>query len=130
MTKGVRVATRWTAILLSGGVAIVAMMAVSASPSGAADEKPLTVDQYQHPRTPKDLIFNKIYLIGAKDGLIAYDMSTQHKMFCLPGVIPHLSFGRANDIVMRWTRRAQAAPDLPVARALYYGLVAAYPCRH
>jgi Rap1a immunity proteins len=113
---------------IAATVSAMMLVLVSMSPSLAANARPLTVRQYQRPSSAKDLTFNKTYLIGAKDALIAYNMSTQHKMFCIPGVIPNISFDRANDIVMRWTRRADAAPDLPVARALFYGLVAAYPC--
>jgi hypothetical protein len=98
------------------------------APSLAATHQPLTVAQYQHPKTPKDLQFNKAYMIGIKDGLIAYNMSADDKMFCLSGVIPHLSFDQANDIIMRWARTASDAADLPLGRALLFGLKSTYPC--
>jgi Rap1a immunity proteins len=112
-----RVATLAAAVVLLG-----------LSPCLAANPRPLTVAQYQHPKSPQDLRFNKTYLIGIKDGLIAYNMSADDKMFCLPGVIPTLSFEEANDIIMRWARTASDAADLPLGRALLFGLRKTHPC--
>jgi hypothetical protein len=89
----------------------------------------VTVAQYRHPDSAKDLNFNKTYLIGVADGLIAYNMSAVAKLFCLPGLLPKITFEEANDIVMHWVRKASGAADLPLGRALLFGLKEAYPCR-
>jgi Rap1a immunity proteins len=89
----------------------------------------LTVSKYQHPRSPQDLTYNKAYLMGIADGLIAYNVTVDNKRFCIPGLMPHLTFDQANDIMLRWARTASGGADLPVARALYFGLTKAYPCR-
>ena len=52
----------------------------------------ITVDQYRHPDTEKDLSFNKAYLTGIKDGLTAYNMSVEDKLFCLTGDLPFVTF--------------------------------------
>ena len=94
----------------------------------SASAQTVTLGQYQHPRTENDLSFNKTYMIGAKDGLIAYNMSAQEKSFCLPGVIPVLTFEQANDLVMRWSRKTSGSADLPLGRALFFALKEAFPC--
>jgi hypothetical protein len=93
-----------------------------------ANAQTVTLAQYQHPKTEKDLSFNRTYLIGAADGLIAYNLTTAHKLFCLPGGVLHLSFESANDIVIRWARKLGGGGDLPVGRALLYGLKNTFPC--
>jgi hypothetical protein len=94
-----------------------------------ASAQTITLDQYQHPKTAKDLSFNKAYLVGAADGLIAYNLTAEKKLFCPPGeVVPHLDFERANDIVIRWGRKMGGGADLPVGRVLLYGLTKAFPC--
>jgi hypothetical protein len=94
----------------------------------AANAQGLTVGQYQHPRAAKDLTYNKAYLLGVADGLISYNLVVENKRFCIPGLMPHLSFDQANDIMLRWARKASGGQDLPVGRALYFALTKAYPC--
>jgi hypothetical protein len=96
--------------------------------SVAAHAQGLTVGQYQHPRTAKDLSDNKAYLLGVADGLISYNLVVENKRFCVPGLLPHLTFDQANDIMLRWARKASGGQDLPVSRALYFALTKAYPC--
>ena len=110
--------TRFFAIVLALGVSLC----------GAGGAQPLTMREYQHPKSAKDLSYNKIYMIGAANGLLAYNLSADRKLFCMPGLLPHLSFEEANDIAMRYARRADSAADLPVGRALLFGLRQTYPC--
>ena len=97
-------------------------------PSGA-NAQTITLEQYQHPKGEKDLNFNKPYLEGIKDGLIAYNMSVEDRLFCLGGNPPVLTFDRANDILLRWARkRGGEAVGLPLGLALLYSLKDAFPC--
>lgn len=107
----------------------VAAALLSLSLSLGAQAQGLTVAQYQHPRTPQDLTHNKAYLVGVADGLISYNLVVEKKRFCVPGLMPHLTFDQANDIMLRWARKASGGADLPVARAMYFALTKAYPCR-
>ena len=90
----------------------------------------LTIAEYQRPETEVQLNFNKGYLTGAKDGLIAYNLAIVDKLFCLSGEIPTLSFEQANSLVMSWARKK--GPDIggmSVNRALLNVLRERYPCR-
>ena len=109
-------------------MASVALMGISLS-SGATAQT-LTTEHYRHPRTADDLRFNKTYLMGVADGLIACNISARPRLFCPPGVLPSISFDEANELVMRYARKASGATDLPLGRVLLFGLQQAYPCRH
>jgi hypothetical protein len=98
--------------------------------SADADAQTVTVEQYQHPKGEKDLNFNKPYLEGIKDGLIAYNMSVEDKLFCLGGMPPVLTFERASDTLLHWARkRGGDAAGLPLGLALLYSLKEAFPCK-
>ena len=114
--------------------ACVVMLASSAAfssgllPTGA-NAQTVTLEQYQHPKGEKDLNFNKPYLEGIKDGLVAYNMSQEDRLFCLGGNPPVLTFDRANDILLRFARkRGGEAGGLPLGLALLYSLKEAFPC--
>ena len=76
--------------------------------TGHAAAQGLTIDNYRHPNSQPELDFNKGYLSGIKDGLIAYNMTLDDKLFCLTGEVPTLSFEQANDLVMSWVRKRVA----------------------
>jgi len=94
-----------------------------------AEAQTLTLGQFQHPKAPKDLEFNKTYLLGVTDGLIAYNSGLDDKLFCTPGPVPKITFDQASDIIMHWARKTSGSGNIAVAHALLYGLRAAYPCR-
>ena len=95
-----------------------------------ANAQTITVEQYQHPKGERDLNFNKPYLEGIKDGLIAYNMSLEDKLFCLGGVPPILTFERASDTLLHWARkRGGDAAGLSLGLALLYSLKEAFPCK-
>jgi Rap1a immunity proteins len=94
-----------------------------------AEAQTVTLAQFQHPKTAKDLDFNKTYLLGVADGLIAYNSGLDDKLFCTPGLVPKITFDQANDIVMRWARKTSGSSDMALGLALLYGLRDAYPCR-
>ena len=99
-------------------------------PCADANAQALTVDQYQHPKGEKDLNFNKPYLEGIKDGLIAYNISVEDKLFCLGGMPPVLTFERASDTLLHWARkRGGDAAGLPLGLGLLYSLKEAFPCQ-
>jgi hypothetical protein len=90
----------------------------------------LTVEQFQHPKSDKDMNFNKTYLLGIKDGLMALNVSSEDKSFCIGGEIPDLPFDRASDILLHWARkRGGDAASLPLALAMLYSLKDAFPCK-
>ncbi len=89
----------------------------------------VTLGQFQHPKTAKDLDVNKTYLRGATDALLAYNTSLEDKLFCVTGPIATVSFEQAGDIVMRWARKTSGSADISLGRALLFALRDAYPCR-
>ena len=90
----------------------------------------MTVEQYQHPKGEKDLNSNKAYLEGIKDGLIAYNMSVEDRLFCLGDGPSVLTFERASDTLLLWARKRRGdAASLPLGLALLYSLKEAFPCK-
>jgi len=90
----------------------------------------VTVEEYQHPKGERELNFNKPYLEGIKDGLIAYNMSLEDKLFCLGGMPPVLTFERASDTLLHWARkRGGDAAGLSLGLAMLYSLKEAFPCK-
>ena len=98
--------------------------------ASGANAQTVTMEQYQHPKSEKDFSFNKPYFEGIKDGLVAYNISREDRLFCLGGDPPVLTFERANDILMHWARkRGGDAAGLPLGLALLYSLKDAFPCK-
>jgi hypothetical protein len=98
--------------------------------TGNAAAQGLTIDSYRRPNSQTELDFNKGYLTGLKDGLIAYNMTLDDKLFCLTGEIPTLSFDQANDLTMSWARkRGPDSGGTAIPRALLTALRERYPCR-
>jgi len=113
-------------------VAIVALAAIFLGGllASGAHAQMVTMEQYQHPKSEKDFSFNKPYFEGIKDGLVAYNISREDRLFCLGGDPPVLTFDRANDILMHWARkRGGDAAGLPLGLALLYSLKDAFPCK-
>ena len=107
-------------------IASTALLGLSLSFGAAAQT--LTTDQYRHPKTAADLKYNKTYLMGVTDGLLAYNTSAEPRLFCPPGLLPKIGFDEANNLVMRYAHKASGAADLPLGRVLLFGLRQAYPC--
>ena len=98
--------------------------------ASGAHAQTVTIEQYQHPKSEKDFSFNKPYFEGIKDGLVAYNISREDRLFCLGGDPPVLTFERANDILMHWARkRGGDAAGMPLGLALLYSLKDAFPCK-
>jgi hypothetical protein len=95
-----------------------------------AKAQALTVEQYQHPKGEKELNFNRPYLEGIKDALIAYNMSVEDRLFCLGGMPPTLSFEQASDTLLLWARKRKGdAAGLSLGLAMLYSLKEAFPCK-
>jgi hypothetical protein len=94
-----------------------------------AQAQNVTLGQFQHPKSAKDLEVNKTYMLGATDGLLAYNASLDDKLFCLPGLIPKITFEQASDTVMRWARKTSGSADISLGHALLFALRDAYACR-
>jgi hypothetical protein len=96
----------------------------------AASAQTVTVEQFQHPKNEAEISFNKAYLAGIKDALLAYNMSQEARYFCIGGTPPELSFERASDILVRWARKRRGNSDgLPLGLAMLYSLRDAFPCK-
>ena len=104
--------------------------AVALSHSIGAQAQSVTLGQFQHPKSAKDLEVNKTYLIGAAEALLAYNAAAEEKLFCLPGLVPKLTFDQASDLVLRWARKTSGSVDVSLGSALLFGLRAAHPCRN
>jgi len=107
------------------GLAMMMLWAVLLS--YGANAQTGTTEQYRHPKTEKDLNFNKAYLAGLKDGLITYNTTAEDKLFCMPGYSA-LTFEQANNIVMRWASKKNVDADMPLGLTLLYGLKEAFAC--
>ncbi len=116
------------------GHARIATMAAAAALFGLmlcprAQAQSVTLGQFQHPKTPKDLEINKAYMFGAIDGVVAYNISLDDKLFCLPGPVAKLTFDQAAEVVMRWARKTSGSTDISLGHALLFALRDAYACR-
>ena len=107
-------------------IALVLMFCLA---SNCAAAQGLTIGDYRRPKSEADLSFNKGYLTGIKDGLIAYNMSLENKLFCLAGDNPTLSFDQANDLMMSWARKRGSGIDAAYLNmSLLSALRERYPC--
>lgn len=110
--------------------AIAVALAIGLVSIDNAAAQGITINDYRRPNSQPELDFNKGYLTGIKDGLIAYNMELEDKLFCLTGDVPILSFEQANDLMMSWARkRGPDSGGTPVNRALLTALRERYPCR-
>jgi hypothetical protein len=95
--------------------------------SFGANAQTVTTGQYRHPKSEKDLTFNKSYLVGIKDGLLAYNMSSEDEQFCIPENAS-LTFDQTNDILLHWANKKGGRDDLPLGLTLLNALKETYPC--
>jgi Rap1a immunity proteins len=105
---------------IAGASCVVALFLLFlAKPTSA---QTLTLETYQHPES--------MYLAGARDGLIAYDLAVpaNERRFCLP---PNLAVTthQADDMMLRWAKRQTSNIDsTPIGLALLRSFEEAYPC--
>ena len=109
--------------------AVVFALTIGLGLTGNAVAQGLTIDEYRHPNSDAELSFNRGYLTGVKDGLTAYNMAANDKLFCLTGDVPVLSFEQANGLLMGWARkRGSGIGGTFVDQALVTALRERYPC--
>jgi hypothetical protein len=108
-------------------VIIIALL-IAISLVSAAIAQVVTIEQFVHPQTEKDMSANKSYFNGIKDGLVAYNMAAEEKLLCLPEA-SNLTFERASEILIRWSRkRGTGAASLPLGLSLLQSLEEAFLC--
>ena len=101
--------------------------ALLALTSGAASAQSVRLEQYQHPSEPKFETFNRLYLAGVRDGLIAYSVNGKEHLFCLPPSTV-LSPEQTEDIMLRYAEKKHLPGTILIALPLLGGLKEAYPC--
>ena len=107
---------------------LVGMMAVLLGfACSTASAQSVRLEQYQHPSEPKFETFNKLYLAGVRDGLIAYSVNAKDHLFCLPPSTV-LSPEQTEDIMLRYAEKKHLPGTILIALPLLGGLREAYPC--
>ena len=96
--------------------------------SFVANAQALTMQKYLHPKDETERLIFKMYLRGAAEALLAYNVTTTDKQYCQPKNFA-LTTEQANDIVQRWAKtQTIKIEEFLVALALLYGLQETFPC--
>jgi hypothetical protein len=103
------------------------MTALVGVATSAASAQSVRLEQYQHPAEPKFETFNRLYLAGVRDGLIAYSVAAKDHMFCLPPSTV-LSPEQTEEIMLRFAEKRHLPGSILIALPLLGGLKEAYPC--
>jgi hypothetical protein len=103
---------------------IAALLALA---TGSASAQTVRLEQYQHPSEPKFKVFNRVYLKGVVDGLIAYSVALHARDFCIPPDMA-ITVEQAEDIMLRYAEKKQLAGTVPIAVPMFGGLKDAFPC--
>ena len=103
---------------------IVALLTLASS---AASAQTVRLDQYQHPSEPKFKVFNRLYLKGVVDGVIAYSVAQGARDFCMPPTMA-ITVEQAEDIMLRYAEKKQLPGTVPIGLPLFGGLKDAFPC--
>jgi hypothetical protein len=107
---------------------LVGMMAVLLGVAcSAASAQSVRLEQYQHPSEPKFETFNKLYIAGVRDGLIAYSVNAKEHLFCMPPATV-LTPEQTEDIMLRFAEKKHLPGNILIALPLLGGLREAYPC--
>jgi hypothetical protein len=96
---------------------------------GSASAQTVRLDQYQHPAEPTFKTFNRLYLKGVVDGLIAYSVAQNAKdrLFCIPPKMA-ITVDQAENIMLQYAETKQLPGNVPVGVPLLAGLKDAFPC--
>ena len=97
--------------------------------SSTASAQTVRLDQYRHPSEPKFEVFNRLYLAGVRDGLIAYSVrqDAKDRLFCIPPKTV-LTTEQAEDIMLRFAEKRQLPGSAPIGVPLLGGLAETFPC--
>jgi hypothetical protein len=90
----------------------------------------ITLETYQHPESETYRTMYQMYLAGARDGLISYDMAVPvtERRFCLPRNLA-ITTHQAEDMMLRWAKRQTSNVDnIPISIALLRTFEEAFPC--
>ena len=86
---------------------------------------------YKAPKDKWEKAFNKVYLGGVTQGLIAFDaelrIEGRQRLFCLPEKLA-LTDEQAENIMMREAQKMADPDRLPVSLILINGLEETFPC--
>jgi hypothetical protein len=109
--------------------AVVMIPVFLALASSIASAQTVRLEQYQHPSEPKFQVFNRLYLAGVRDGLMAYSVRRGAKdpVFCLPPDLV-LTTEQAEDIMLRTAEKRHTLGSTPIGVPLLLGLAETYPC--
>jgi hypothetical protein len=113
-------------VLVLRWVVVAGLLALAPN---AASAQTVRLDGYRHPSEPKFEVFNKLYLKGVVDGLIAYTeaQKASDRFFCMP---PHLAITveQAEDIMLKYADKKHLPGTTPIGVPLLDGFREAFPC--
>jgi hypothetical protein len=90
----------------------------------------ITLEAYQHPENETHRTMYQMYLAGARDGLISYEVAipADERRFCLPRNLA-ITTHQAEDMMLRWAKRQTSNVDnTPISLALLRSFEEAFPC--
>jgi len=103
-------------------------LALTAAPVAAADVR---LDAYRNPPSETFRTFNRIYLDGAKSGLMAYNALITNRggqpAFCMPPDLV-MTTEQTEDIMLKSADKRSAKGDTLIAILLQSGLQDTFPC--
>jgi hypothetical protein len=93
----------------------------------AANAQSLRLKNFLHPENDRMRAFNEIYLAGAMDALMAYNMAAPVKLFCKEGDI--VSHEEAAHLISDWAgKQTKNQDDTIIVVPLLLLLKKTYPC--
>jgi len=102
-------------------------LALAATPVAAADVR---LDSYRNPASESFRNFNRLYLDGARAGLISYNLLIKRRggqpLFCLPDL--GMTTEQTEEIMLKAADKRAAKGDMLIAPLLLLGLQDTYPC--
>ncbi len=95
--------------------------------SFGANAQSLRLKNFLNPENDRLRAFNEIYLAGAADALMAYNMATPVKLFCKEGGV--VSHEEAAQLILNWARQStKNQDDTIIVVPLLLLLKKTYPC--
>jgi hypothetical protein len=105
----------------------LAVIALAALLSFAANAQSLRLKNYLHPENEAMREFNQVYLEGAVDALTAYNMAASVKLFCKEGGL--VSHEEAAQLISDWGGKlTKNQDDTIIVIPLLLLLKKTYPC--
>lgn len=105
----------------------IAVIVLGVLLSSGANAQTLRLKSYLHPENERLRILNDIYLAGAMDALLAYNIAAPVKLFCKDGGF--VSHEEAAHLLSDWAEKQTSYPDdTIIVMPLLQLLKKAYPC--